>query len=293
MSADTVRTRAEARDWVLSRRAEGLRIGLVPTMGALHAGHLSLIRAAAAECDVVVVSIFVNPTQFGPSEDLERYPRRLEADLQAAGAAGARLVFAPEPEEMYAADAATWVTVEGLTDRLCGAARPGHFRGVATVVAKLFHILPAHTAYFGRKDFQQSVVIRRMVRDLDFDIQVRVMPTVREPDGLALSSRNAYLGPEERRRARCLVHALEEARRLFGEGRRDRMTLVRAMGEVVRREAPGANVEYIEVVDPETLEPAACAEEDSVALLAVRIGATRLIDNLPLVAPPDPVLPGA
>jgi len=271
-----VAVRRVVRSW----QAEGLSVGLVPTMGALHEGHLSLVRASAAECDRTVVSIFVNPKQFCPGEDLARYPRRLASDCRLLEGVGADMVFAPAEDDMYGPGFCTYVVQEGLADRLCGAFRPGHFRGVLTVVLKLFHIAPADRAYFGRKDFQQSVVIRRMVDDLNVPVEVRVLPTVREEDGLAISSRNEYLSREEREQAACLYQALRCAKELFRAGETSRERFVERMSEVISR-FPLARVEYADVVDPATLEAAAEATEDSVAVLAVHLGQTRLIDNLP------------
>jgi pantoate--beta-alanine ligase len=271
----------EAHRAVQAWHAEGLTVGFVPTMGALHDGHLSLIRASAAECNRTVVSIYVNPTQFGPAEDLARYPRRLTEDLRLAEGAGADLAFCPTDEAMYPEGYATYVVQEGLTQVLEGRSRPTHFRGVLTVVCKLFGIVPADRAYFGQKDFQQTVVIRRMVRDLNLPVTVRVMPTVREPDGVAMSSRNAYLSKDERRQATCLYGALTEARRLYQAGETDAAALRRAMEEVIAR-APLARPDYVEVVDAETLAPVARATDGAVAVLAVRLGATRLIDNAAL-----------
>lgn len=273
---------ARARAWVHSHRAAGRRVGFVPTMGALHAGHLSLMRRARAECDAVVSSVFVNPTQFGPNEDYERYPKDLERDAALAGSAGVDVIFAPSASVMYPPGACTWVEVEKLTEGLCGAHRPEHFRGVTTVVTKLFHIIPASVAYFGQKDFQQTMVIRRMVRDLDFDLSVVVCPTVREADGLAMSSRNAYLSADERRQAVCLYKALCRARELFAAGERAVDTLRGEMGAVIARMAPEAEVDYIEIVDAETLSRPAAADNKCVAALAVRVGRTRLIDNAAL-----------
>lgn len=282
MPVQVIHHPSEARQWVKAQRAAGCRVGFVPTMGALHAGHASLIRRAAEECDRAVVSVFVNPTQFGPGEDFERYPRDLPRDTVTASEAGADMIFAPSPAEMYPSGFCSRVEVDRLTEGLCGACRPGHFAGVTTVVMKLFHIIPADVSYFGQKDFQQAMVIRRMVRDLDVDMEIRVCPTVRESDGLAMSSRNAYLSPDERRRALALSRALKAARQLFAEGERDRMVLLKAMRAVVNETAPGAPIDYIEVVSPEELTPADPVTPESVALLAVRIGSTRLIDNMPL-----------
>ena len=276
----------EARQVVAAWRREGLTVGFVPTMGALHEGHMSLLRASAAECDRTVISIYVNPTQFAPGEDLAKYPRRLDADCRMAAGAGAHMAFCPTDKVMYPDGACTFVVQDGLTGVLEGAARPTHFRGVLTVVCKLFHAVPADRAYFGQKDFQQTVVVRRMVRDLDIPILVRVMPTVREADGLAMSSRNAYLSAEERRQATCLHRALIEALRLYGEGQTEADALRDAIQGIIAG-APLARVDYVDIVDAETLEPLQQAGPRAVAVLAVRLGATRLIDNMPFTTKTD------
>jgi pantoate--beta-alanine ligase len=270
----------ETRDRVRKWQREGLSVGFVPTMGALHEGHLSLVRASVSECDRTVVSVFVNPAQFSPTEDLSRYPRRLEADSALVAGAGADLLFAPTDELMYPPDFCTYVVPERLTERLCGAFRPGHFRGVATVVAKLFNIVPADRAFFGRKDYQQCVVIRQMVADLNFPVVIRVMPTVRERDGLAMSSRNEYLSPAERVHAVCLYNALMEARRLFERGETSANVLIERMREVIAR-YPDAQPQYIEIIHPCTLEPVGAVFEGAIGALAVFVGGVRLIDNMP------------
>jgi len=268
-------------------RARGRRIALVPSMGALHAGHLALVDAARAKADEVWVSIFVNPTQFGPGEDLGRYPRPREDDLHLCRESGVRLVFAPREDGFYAEDHETWVEVARLAKPLCGAGRPGHFRGVTTVVAKLFLAAKPHVAVFGEKDFQQLAVIRRMVRDLGFDVEIVGVPTVREPDGLALSSRNRHLGPEARRQARALVRSLDVAERAVRDGLcGSSAILARVRAELAR--APLAWVEYAELRDPTSLEPAPEALEGP-ALLALAVhfpsaaggegAGVRLIDN--------------
>ena len=274
-----VRTIAEARQACARFRAAGKSLGLVPTMGALHAGHLSLVRAAKESCDAVAVSIFVNPTQFGPKEDFSSYPRVFEQDCQTLQAAGVDVVFAPSVEEMYPPGASTFVEVEGLSDRLDGASRPGHFRGVATVVAKLFHIFAPDVAFFGQKDAAQVAVLRRMVRDLRFAVELKVCPTMREPDGLAMSSRNRNLSEEERRHALVLYRALSAVEKRFQGGEVDSGKLI---GEAQRilKEEPGVQVEYFRVVDPETLEDVADVRPDNLVAVAARVGATRLIDNL-------------
>jgi pantoate--beta-alanine ligase len=252
-------------------------VGAVPTMGYLHEGHLALVRRARAENDHVVVSIFVNPTQFGPNEDFARYPRDPDRDLALLRTEGVDVVFMPSVEEMYPKGFATYVNVERLTERLEGAHRPGHFRGVATVVTKLFHILQPHRAYFGQKDAQQLIVIRRMTRDLAFPVDIVDVPTVREPDGLAMSSRNVYLSPDERRAATVLFRALERARELWDAGVRDGDRLRMAMQEVIDGE-PLARADYVSVADPETLDELGAIEGPALASLAVRLGSTRLID---------------
>ena len=266
-------------------RQQGQTIGLVPTMGALHAGHASLIKAAAAENDLVVVSVFVNPTQFGPNEDFAAYPRTLEADAQTAAAAGAAIVFHPTPEEIYPTGNATWVNVEGpLTQGLCGRARPIHFRGVTTVVSRLFNIVRPTRAYFGQKDAQQVQVLKRMTADLFFDIELRIQPIVREADGLALSSRNAYLSQQERQAALVLSRSLQEAKRLVREGLRDTKTIEQAVAAFIKQE-PLAEIDYVELVHPADLSHRETLTETALLALAVRIGKTRLIDNTFLEAP--------
>ena len=265
-------------------RAKGLRIGLVPTMGALHEGHLSLMRRCRAEGDVAAWSLFVNPTQFGPHEDLTAYPRDPEGDMAKAMDAGMDLCFAPEAAAMYPPGYRTSVEVAELSESLCGASRPGHFRGVATVVSKLFHVVQPHVAYFGQKDYQQSLIIRRMVRDLDLGIEIVVLPTVRGPDGLALSSRNAYLSPSEREAAAVLPAALRWAEEVFARGERSASALAGGMRRLLAA-APAAPIaiDYVEVRDAEDLTPLETVERPAVAALAVRIGRTRLIDNTLLI----------
>jgi pantoate--beta-alanine ligase len=281
MKAAMVTDIAPLREAVAEARRRGLTIGLVPTMGALHAGHRSLIEKARAETGFVVVSIFVNPTQFGPKEDLQRYPRPLERDQELCGEAGVDLVFHPEPAVMYPPDYRTYVEVTGLQDVLCGASRPGHFRGVATVVLKLFNLVQPDRAYFGQKDAQQARIIRRMVHDLNVPVEVRVCPIVREADGLALSSRNQYLEAEERLQALVLSRALAEARQRIGAGERDGAAVRRVMVERIAS-APRAVLDYAAVVDADSLEALARLEPGCSILLAlaVRFGGTRLIDNL-------------
>lgn len=268
----------QVREHLRAPRREGRRIGLVPTMGALHEGHRSLIRAARGACDAVVVSIFVNPIQFGPQEDLTRYPRPLDADLAACESEGATAVFTPSAEEMYPPGWLTRVTVSRLTDNLCGSHRPGHFEGVTTVVAKLFNIVQPDVAFFGQKDAQQAIVIRRMTRDLDLPIEIRVCPIIRESDGLALSSRNVYLSAEERRRALSLSAALRWAREQVEGGVRDAGRLGQAMRE--RLMAAGVTaIDYVEIVDAEELTPKDTISGRCLVAIAAWVGRTRLIDN--------------
>lgn len=272
---------APLRDTVAEARRRGLRVGLVPTMGALHAGHLRLIEAARAQTGFVVVSLFVNPTQFGPNEDFSRYPRPLERDLELCGAAGVDLVFHPEPAVLYPPGYRTYVEVTGLQDVLCGAARPGHFRGVATVVLKLFNLVQPDCAFFGQKDAQQVRLLQQMVQDLNVPVEVCVCPIVREADGLALSSRNRYLEAEERRHAPILYRALTAARRRIEAGERDAAVVREAMREQIAS-LPDAVLDYAAVVDADTLQELdQVAPSRSVLLaLAVKFGGTRLIDNL-------------
>ncbi|MEW6197937.1 MAG: pantoate--beta-alanine ligase [Planctomycetota bacterium] len=270
---------AATRAAVAAARAAGRSIGLVPTMGYLHAGHLSLVAAARRDGHFVVASLFVNPTQFGPHEDYDRYPRDTAGDLQKCEQAGVELVFMPDVPAMYPPDAATTVHVARLTDTLCGPCRPGHFDGVATVVAKLFNIVQPDVAYFGQKDAQQLAVIRRMVRDLDFPLRIVGCPTVREPDGLAMSSRNAMLSPDERQRATALYRALTAARARIVAGEQDPATVVAAMRRLIE-EADPTTIDYISIVDPETMQPLDRIGGPVLIALAVRLGATRLIDNL-------------
>jgi len=266
-------------------RAAGRTIGFVPTMGALHDGHRSLMERARVENDVVVASIFVNPTQFGPREDFSKYPRPFERDIEICGEAGVDAIFAPDPPEMYPAGFDTYVVQEKLVSVLCGASRPGHFRGVLTVCCKLFNIVGPHVAYLGQKDYQQTVVIRRMVRDLAMPLRIEVCPTVRESDGLAMSSRNRYLKPDERREALCLHRALQLARAMAAGGTADSASLIAAMQEAVRA-SPSARIDYVAIVHPESLEPVARLDGPAVAAIAAQIGSTRLIDNMIIGPPP-------
>ncbi|MBN1815778.1 MAG: pantoate--beta-alanine ligase [Sedimentisphaerales bacterium] len=285
-----VKTIAEARRLVSTARQEGKRIGFVPTMGALHEGHVSLMNAARGRCGYVVVSIFVNPTQFGPNEDFEKYPRDLDADAVACQKAGVDLIFAPSAKEMYPQENRTWVQVEQLTEPLCGARRPGHFRGVTTVCAKLFHIVGADMAFFGQKDAQQAIIIRRMVSDLFFPLEIVLCPTIRESDGLAVSSRNRYLNPTERKEAVLLFQALKTGEDLARKGEKRTEVLIAAMQQILGSSALLAP-EYVEIVDQETLEPLENLDKPALVALAAKLGTTRLIDNiiLDLNVPPGGV----
>jgi pantoate--beta-alanine ligase len=256
-------------------------VGFVPTMGYLHEGHLALVRQARTENSNVIVSIYVNPTQFGPREDFSAYPRELNRDLELLREGGVDIVFVPSDDEMYPPEFSSWVDVEKITERLEGATRPGHFRGVATVVAKLFNIVQPSRAYFGQKDAQQVVVIKRMVADLNMGIEVVVVPTVRESDGLAMSSRNIYLSPGERQAATILFRALTLARQLKLDGEKDAGKIRRQMTSLIQKE-PLAQIDYVSIADAETLEELNLIDGPGLASLAVRIGKTRLIDNMPL-----------
>jgi pantoate--beta-alanine ligase len=279
--APVAATVAEVRAAVAAARERGLTVGLVPTMGALHTGHAALIRAAKRDCGFVVVSVFVNPTQFGPAEDFAKYPRTLDADRIACAEAGADLVFAPSAAEMYPEHSVTVVEVTHLDAELCGPRRPGHFRGVATVVLKLFNIVLPDVAVFGAKDAQQARVIRRMVRDLNVPVRVQVEPTVREPDGLAMSSRNRYLSPAERADAAKIYAALQGIRVRASQGEWDVARLESALHAALAA-IPGARVDYARIVDDETLQPLTRLDRPALAAVAVFLGTTRLIDNLTL-----------
>jgi pantoate--beta-alanine ligase len=276
---ETIRTIAWMKEAARQARAESRIIGFVPTMGALHAGHTALVQRAKQECAPVVASIFVNSKQFGPNEDFAKYPRTLEPDSEKFSAAGVDTLFLPEPSEIYPTGFRTYVTVEGLSDRLEGRSRPGHFRGVATVVMKLLEIVQPNFAYFGRKDAQQVRIISQMVRDLNLDTEIVVCPIVREPDGLALSSRNAYLNAEERRAATVLHRALEAARAELAAGARDSLQLQSVIRRVLEAE-PLAAVDYVQIVDADAFESVTRIARPCYALLAVFVGKTRLIDNL-------------
>jgi pantoate--beta-alanine ligase len=267
------------REKARNARAEQRIIGLVPTMGALHAGHIALVQQARNECSPVYASIFLNPKQFGANEDLAKYPRPLETDVEKLTAANADGLFLPDAADIYPSGFSTYVHVEGLGDRVEGKARPGHFRGVCTVVLKLLQIVQPHFAYFGRKDAQQARIIQQMAGDLNLDTEIVVCPIVREPDGLALSSRNAFLNPEERKAATILYQALLAARQELSAGTRDSQDLQRVIRKVIAGE-PLANMDYAEIVDAETFEPVIRVAKRSYIVLAVRVGKTRLIDNL-------------
>jgi pantoate--beta-alanine ligase len=270
-------TISEARAACRDARAGRKRLGLVPTMGALHEGHLSLVRAAKG-CDAVAVSIFVNPTQFGPTEDLSKYPRQFDRDCQLLEKEGVEILFAPSVEEIYPDGQATWVLVEGLSEKLDGRSRPGHFRGVTTIVAKLFHIIEPDAAFFGQKDAAQLALIRRMVQDLNFRIEIVACPIVRESDGLAMSSRNAYLNREERGRGLVLQRSLQQVQQEFQKGERVAARLIAAAKEVFARE-PQVVLDYFEIVDPDTLDPVERISQKTLVAVAAYAGSTRLIDN--------------
>lgn len=273
-----VKTISEVRNEVKNWRKQGLSVGLVPTMGYLHEGHKSLIDRACKENDKVVVSVFVNPTQFGPGEDLATYPRDIQRDAALCEDAGAALIFNPEPEEMYFDDFHTYVTMESLSDELCGKTRPIHFRGVCTVVSKLFHIVAPDRAYFGQKDAQQLAIIKRMVRDLNFDIEIVGCPIVRESDGLAKSSRNTYLNPEERKAALVLSKAVGLGQELIQKGERNADVIVEKMKQLIEEE-PLAKIDYVQAVDAISIQPVAEIKGTVLVAMAVYIGKTRLIDN--------------
>jgi pantoate--beta-alanine ligase len=270
-------TISEARAACRDARAGRKRLGLVPTMGALHEGHLSLVRAAKG-CDAVAVSIFVNPTQFGPTEDLSKYPRQFDRDCQLLEKEGVEILFAPSVEEIYPDGQVTWVLVEGLSEKLDGRSRPGHFRGVTTIVAKLFHIIEPDAAFFGQKDAAQLALIRRMVEDLNFGIEIVACPIVRESDGLAMSSRNAYLSREERGRALVLQRSLHQVQQEFQKGERIAARLIAAAKKVFARE-PQVVLDYFEIVDPDTLDPVERISKKTLVAVAAYAGSTRLIDN--------------
>jgi pantoate--beta-alanine ligase len=279
LKMEVAKTIEEVRSLVSNARSKGSKIGLVPTMGALHIGHISLIEAADKDCDFVAVSIFVNPTQFGPGEDFEKYPRPLEADLEICRKAHVDVVFAPEPEQMYPAKNITWVNVEKLTEPLCGRSRPGHFRGVTTVCAKLFNIVAPDAAYFGQKDAQQAIVIKRMAADLNMPLEIVICPTVREPNGLAVSSRNQYLSEQQKKDAANIYKSLQTCRRLIDDGTTETRQIIAEMQKILQQ-IPSGQIEYISIVDAETLESIEKIAGEVLAAVAVRIGTTRLIDNI-------------
>ena len=276
---EIAKTIEAARSLVKAARGQDKTIGFVPTMGALHIGHISLIEAAVKQCDFVVVSIFVNPTQFGPGEDLEKYPRPLDADLKICEKHNVDLVFNPTAEEMYSQENVTWVTVEKLTEPLCGRSRPDHFRGVATVCAKLFNIIGPDIAFFGQKDAQQAVVIKRMIADLNMPLEIVVCATIREPDGLAVSSRNQYLSAQQRKDAAIIYKSLQKCRQMIEAGARDPKKVAAEMRRILTR-VPSIEIEYIDIVDAETLEQIDPIAGRVLAVVAVRLGPARLIDNI-------------
>jgi pantoate--beta-alanine ligase len=273
------KTIESVRNLVKAARSKGKKIGLVPTMGALHIGHISLIEAAAKKCDFVVVSIFVNPTQFGPGEDFEKYPRPLKADLEICRKAGVDVVFAPSPQQMYPGENLTWVNVEKLTEQLCGQFRPGHFSGVTTVCAKLFNIVAPDIAFFGQKDAQQAIVIKRMVTDLNMPLKIVVCPTVRQADGLAVSSRNQYLTRQQKKNAPLIYKSLQKCQKLIEDGVADSKTIINQMRKILQQ-APSIKIEYISIVDADTLQELKKITGKVLTAVAVKIGPTRLIDNI-------------
>ena len=276
---EIAKTIESVRNLVKVSRSQGKKIGLVPTMGALHIGHISLIEAAVKRCEFVVVSIFVNPTQFGPGEDFEKYPRPLDADLEICKKAGIDVVFAPAQEQMYGAENLTWINVEKLTEQLCGQSRPVHFRGVTTVCAKLFNIVEPDIAFFGQKDGQQAIVIKRMVADLNMPLEIAICPTIRQPDGLAVSSRNKYLTKQQKKDAALIHKSLQKCREMIDARVTDSETIIAEMRKILSQ-APSIKMEYISIVDSETLQTTDLIARQVLAAVAVRIGQTRLIDNI-------------
>jgi pantoate--beta-alanine ligase len=274
-----IRTIDEMRKASRAARSQGQRLGFVPTMGALHEGHLALVRAAKAQSDIVAASVFVNPLQFGPKEDLAKYPRSFERDCELLQKEGVEFLFSPSVEEMYPAQSITYVNVEGLSEKLDGKSRPGHFRGVTTVVAKLFHIVEPDLAFFGQKDAAQIAIIRRMVRDLNLPVEIVVYPIVREPDGLAMSSRNAYLDAQQRKSALVLHRSLLYVQELFYQGERTSAKLIGA-GKEIFGEEPSVRLDYFEIVNPETLDAVAEITQRTLVAVAAYVGSTRLIDNV-------------
>jgi len=273
------RTIESVRRLVKAARIAGRKIGFVPTMGALHIGHISLIEAAKKNCDFVVVSIFVNPTQFGPNEDFTKYPRPIEADLNICRKAGVNLVFVPTPKAMYPGENLTWVNVEKISEPLCGKFRPGHFRGVATVCAKLFNIVLPDVAYFGQKDAQQAIVIKRMVADLNMPLKIVICPTVREKTGLAMSSRNQYLTPQQKKDAAYIYKSLQKCRQMIKQGGRDTKKIIAEMRKVLKQ-IPSVEIQYVSIVDAETLQNIDKVADKILVAVAVKVGSTRLIDNI-------------
>ena len=274
--AETIKS---VRSLVKAAQSKGKNIGFEPTMGDLHIAHISLIEAAIQKCDFVVVSIFVNPTQFGPGEDFEKYPRPFESDLEICRKAGVDIVFAPSPQEMYKKENLTWVNVEKLTEPLCGRSRPRHFRGVTTVCAKLFNIVEPDVAYFGQKDAQQAIVIKRMVADLNMPLEIVVCPTVREPDGLAVSSRNKYLSEQQRKDATYIYKSLKKCKSLVEAGTTDSKTIIGEMKQILNQ-VSSIEIEYISIVDAESLQELERIAGKALAAVAVKIGSARLIDNI-------------
>jgi pantoate--beta-alanine ligase len=276
---EIAKTIESARKFVAAARGQGRTVGFVPTMGALHIGHISLIQAARKQTDYVIVSIFVNPKQFAPAEDFDKYPRPFDDDLQICREQGVDLVFAPDAKEMYPTQNITWINVENLTEGLCGRTRPGHFRGVTTVCAKLFNIVQPDVAFFGQKDAQQAVVIKRMVADLNMPLKIQVCPIVREEDGLAVSSRNKYLSETERKDAPLLYKSLQKAKQLIKAGTTDSKEIIAQMKKILCQSSL-LEIEYIEIVEPEKLEPLNPVKGPALVALAVRCGPARLIDNI-------------
>ena len=276
---EVAKTIESVRSLVKAARSGGKKIGFVPTMGALHIGHISLIEAAVDKCDFVVVSIFVNPTQFGPGEDFKKYPRPLKADLEICRKAEVDVVFTPTPEQMYPDENLTWVNVGKLTETLCGRFRPGHFRGVTTVCAKLFNIVAPDIAFFGQKDAQQAIVIRRMVTDLIMPLEIVICPTIREPNGLAVSSRNQYLTEQQKKDATNIYKSLEKCRRMIDAGIKDTREIITDMRKILQQ-VPSIEIEYVSIVDAETLQAIDKITDKVLAAIAVRIGPARLIDNI-------------
>jgi pantoate--beta-alanine ligase len=275
---NTIQSVSDMQQWACATREAEKKIAFVPTMGFLHEGHVALMREGKRRGDYLVVSIFVNPTQFGVGEDYEDYPRDLEGDAEKVSSAGGDIIFAPSVKEMYPSGYQTFVAVEKVTQNLCGASRPTHFQGVTTVVAKLFNIVKPHVAIFGEKDYQQLVTIRQMTRDLNFDIEIIGMPTIREEDGLAMSSRNKYLSSEERKQALCLVSALNQVEKLFQGGEKNSKKLIARAAEIIRVQ-PAAAIDYVKACHPETIEDLEWIDDRALMALAVKIGKTRLIDN--------------